>query len=193
VAWQIGNASVCVPHPNRPKWLFQCSIVTERQNKRPHHAADDASCMLGKSRPHRHLFASPDRTKEPDLKEKTTRCFLLPGGRMDDAGGPWTEEPCTMMHRHQWFGCSALHSLVVNHETNLLSLVSPWLNKVCQIQMKRATMSRLQNVLQCPDCKNLQSKQCLGWPATNYRKENRIGSHSPGRSVPSTGIKSSHF
>jgi hypothetical protein len=32
-----------------------------------------------------------------------------------------------------------LHSLSVNVETNLLSLVSPWLDKFCQITTKSAT------------------------------------------------------
>jgi hypothetical protein len=34
-----------------------------------------------------------------------------------------------------------MHSLSVNVETNLLSLVSPWLDKFCQITTKDATVT----------------------------------------------------
>jgi len=45
-----------------------------------------------------------------------------------------------------------LHSLPVNRETNLLTLVAPWLDNICQIKTK---------VLQCQNPKKFVSKQGL--------------------------------
>jgi len=46
-----------------------------------------------------------------------------------------------------------LHSLSINHDTNLLSLVTSWLDNVCQIKTK---------VLQYQNLKSFWSKQGLG-------------------------------
>jgi len=55
-----------------------------------------------------------------------------------------------------------LHSLVVNDETNLLRLITPWLDNSCQIKPKRATTTFSQTFreLNTPR-KNLTRKSVL--------------------------------